>query len=723
MTGPRPSSKRAWAAELLIACVVFFLVASAATWPLVGHMSTGVYGFGNDNFGGVWNTSYLHEAFWGPEKLGRSMESGYPWGISLPLEAIQPIDWFFIIVFGGIHDGLFAYNFQTFLGFIASGGAAYFATRWIGAGRYAALILGGLFSIVPAHLAFAMQYQALSNLAFLPLAVVAFIAASRTPTFKTGVQLGVAVGLVWWGSYYYGWFGMLVLGTSMVVMLLLTALRREGEQLRRLAKMIGGSVVGGAVMIGLPVVLILNRIASDPLTKERVLGDPAYTLAPPWSAFLPPHDNPLIGTLTRDWVRGHNGLLPLYEQSNYTGIAVTIAALAGIAVLLRSDRRTALALIAAVGMAFLLMVGPFIPYRFWSPAAWLGGETVPHVKSLAGYLFNLTPTFRYYGRAWVWGLAVVFVVAGLGAAMLQRRLVNRPGLLAAILTAFGLFGVGEYINRPPSHWVGTNPEKNDWVQAVEKLPKQAVLVDYPAAGYSTPRSLYYLFWTSFHQRRTLNPYLFKRGGDLQTTIQDPESARAGAELSRIGVTHAVVHTGLPNPTFPPYQPALPNDALPANAGSNNPWFQRESSGGDYVIYRILKTPRTDVSTTAGWDAGFLPGEMEGTREARWMVNPTGELHVSAAQGNQILSVPVRAAVGTYDVKLCIAGGSTSRRCVLRSVSADRYTNVRLPIPRANYLTISVETGAPVSDLGKLAGNADTRTATIRVAQPTVRDRR
>lgn len=714
-----PENKRAWAKELAIASVFFFVVAAIVTWPLVSRMSSGIYGFGNDNFGGVWNTHYLHDAFWGPEKLGYSKEAGFPWGASMPLEAIQPVDWFYIIVFGGINGGLFAYNLQVFIGFLLSGTAAYFAARYVGASRFAALVLGALFEIVPMHLALGMQYQALSSLQFLPLVVVAFIAAVRNPGIRAGIWLGLAFGLVWWGSYYFGWFGVFVLAASFFVVFLGAIVRRDWANLAANAKTIVGAAIGAAPMILVPIVLILIRISDDPITKERALGDPFYTLAPPWSVFMPPHDNPVLGALTRDWVTAHGGLLPLYEQANYTGIVAALAALTGLVVLLRKkgDRVIGLALVAGVAMAFLLMIGPSIPHKFWSTDHWLGGGGVPHIKSLSGYLFELSPTFRYYGRAWAWGLAVIFVLAAFGAVALQNRLRNRPAILFTLFAAFGLFGVAEYINRPPTHWLGTEEDQTAWVQAVEKLPKDAAVVNYPIAGYSTPRSLYYQFWSSFHERATVEPYLFERGAALQNDIYDANNADAGKRLHDLGVDYAVVHTTLPAATFPPYQPPFPDDSVSPDTGKDNPWFGLVASGRDYQLYKILDTPRKNVPAAAAYDDGYYPAETEPTGVARWTIAQNATLAVSASPGRGAkIVVPIRMPDGRHPVKVCVKGTST---CVERTVDAQDYTLFRVKLPRATSVAVEITTKAPVLNLGQLTNTPDTRNAVLRVGEPSI----
>lgn len=717
-----PPTRKQWIVELLVATVVYLVVASLITWPLVANMSSGFYGFGNDNFGGVWNTGYLHDAFWGPGSLAHSDEIGYPWGASLPLEAIQPIDWFFIITFGGIADGLLAYNLQTFVGYIASGLAGYFAVRWFGASRYASLVLGTLFAIAPIHLALSQQYQALSNLAFLPLAAVAFVAVTRVPTFRRGVLLGLAAGLVWWGSYYYGWFGLFVLGAAVGLTILHSLVHRDWELVRARFRAVGGAVLGGVALIGLPAVLILRRIADDPIQDQRELTDLNFNIAPPWSVVLPPHDNPLLGTLTRDWLRSHGGFLPLYEQANYVGIALGVLAVLGVIALWKRERVVAIGLVGGLAAALILMVGTTIPHEFWKTSAWLAGTGAPHVKAPAGYLFDITPTFRYYGRAWAWGIAIVVLLAAAAIIRIERSRRLRPAVLLALLTGVGIFGAAEFVNRPPSHWIGTEVERAPWVQAVRALPADAVIVDYPAAGYSTPRSLYYQFWTSFHDRRTVNPFMLKRGGELNNKIIDPDSAASGKELSRLGVTYAIVHTDLPDPTFPPYQPAWPNDALPASAGASNPWLQRLHTGPDHVMYRVLKQPRKNVPAAASWEAtSFLPGEMEGTREARWMPGTAANLTATSVPAARELVVPVRSASGRQRVTICTRQGR--KVCVRGEVNAREYRSFRLPLVPSTYQTVSVETDGTPLRLGDISSTNDERTATLRIAQPRVRTAR
>src|ERR671937_168178 len=79
---------RRWSKRIAVPPVVEYAVVTGGslvlgvvlTWPLAIHPATGVYGFGNDKFGGIWNIKWVHDtALWrGHQSFTHEIQ--YPFG-------------------------------------------------------------------------------------------------------------------------------------------------------------------------------------------------------------------------------------------------------------------------------------------------------------------------------------------------------------------------------------------------------------------------------------------------------------------------------------------------------------------------------------------------------------------------------------------------------------------------------------------------------------------
>src|SRR5262249_12546852 len=151
------------------------------------------------------------------------------------------------------------------------------------------------------------------------------------------------------------------------------------------------------------------------------------------------------------------------------------------------------------------------------------------------------------------------------------------------------------------------------------------IVQYPISSAASPRSLYYLFWQAMEGHPDTNPAATSEAQAFAAQIASPDDPAAGAALHRAGIDYAVVHTNLPPQTTQPYQPGLPDDALPWDAGSVNPWFRPVARTSDAVIYRVLPAPRPNGGAVVRPGAGFDASEREGDATARWLLQPRGHM--------------------------------------------------------------------------------------------------
>lgn len=574
-------------------------VAIFATWPLARHPLGGFYGFGNDNWGGIWIYDWIHRSTFGPGDPAFSPELQAPFGYSLPRQGIQPLDRAFAILFGGPGHGLLAYNLQIFLGFALAGCTMYVLAAYVTRNRAAAGIAGFVYTFSPFHLALAMQYPALASIQWIPLFLLAFLVLLRTPSLRAAVLTGGAFALVAVTTYYHAWF---IGWTTLVVLGLLAT--REAVRRRRELRSLGRPVylalsrafVAGAVATALVAPLVVGSARgarSNNAELARPLGDAVRYSGRPWMLVVPPLDNPLVGRDVRRWVELHLYDNPVYEQSTYLGYTVLV--LVALALWRRRSVRLPLAglerfarptLVAVAVVGLLITLGPHIPLDrdYWRlhDRPW---ET-RHLPSLGRVMFELGPAFRFFSRAFVVVSAAVAVLAAIGFARLDRRLTRRAGAaLAGVLVV--VVGI-EFTNAPPHVWYSA--ETPAWVEAVARLPAGSSVVDYPTAAVNSPRSLYYIFWQREHGHPTVNPPQSPRAVAFTEKVADPDDPAAGEALRKAGIDYALVHTRLPPPATTPYQAALPPDALPPSAGSANPWFRRVARTPDAVVYRILPAP-------------------------------------------------------------------------------------------------------------------------------------
>jgi hypothetical protein len=724
LSGHRRRAIREWA----LVTGGFFLLASVLTWPLLIKMSSGFYGFGNDNFGGIWQYEWLHRAAFGPGKALFDPFVQAPWGLQLDDRVIAPYDRLFAIFLGGIADGLFAYNIQIFLSFVLTGVTMYALGRYLTGSRLAAALGAVILVASPFHMAMAMQYPAMASMQWCPLLILAVIVALRRRTLMSAAAAGAAFALLWMTSYYYGWFAIWVL----LAVLIAAGIRGivSGARHRALLTTVGEGVRfcvtrGGVALltfmclVAFPLHTLASHVSSNEQQYSRTFDDVYFSSPKIWQYLLPPHDNPLLGRFTRDAINRNLGLAPNYEQALYLGIVPVLLALVAIVLWRRPGARARYArplLLVAAIVAALMSLGPFLPLNPLSVDAWRAPGAHGHIKNLTAYLYELSPSFRFYGRAVVFVLISLAALAAVGLALLLPRL-RRWGAAVPLIATVVLGGLVlvDFANRPPSRWVAlpTAP----WMKAVSHLPRGTSIVDYPVAVGYTPRSLYYMYTQPKHGHATLNPGMTLRAQALTNAVTDPDAYLAGQRLYDAGIDYAVIHTELPPATFPPYQPRFPNDSMSRDAGSRNPWFRRLETTPDAVIYRIVRPASIGSRVFAEYGANFGGSEKENGREWRWLLSDRGTVAVTVT-GSRTRSVTLGLTVNSFAESRRLALAVDGRPVRTTTVAGDVETRLRLPLRlRPGTHTIDLETTPGAKTIDTVLRNGDRRTVSIRLQRP------
>jgi hypothetical protein len=726
----RPRTRRrALMTEWLPLSALFLAIGVFFTWPMPKRMSSGIYGFGNDNFGGIWSLEWAHKAFWGPETNDFSPMIQAPFGLEIDDRYMSPYDRLFTIVFGGINDALFAYNLEILLSFMAAGLTMYALARYLTGNRPAALVAGVIFSTSPFHLAMSMQYGAMATIQWAPLVVLAVVHALRTRRKRDAAWVGASVALMWLSSFYFGWFTIWWVGALVVVYALIGLVR--AVRARRAAAAVkegalyavtrGPIAVVTSLVLAVPLLLpLINKVLTDPTQYARSSFDLQINAVRPWQFILPPGDHPVLGDLTNDVITRHLGVLPVYEQNVYLGVIPVVLALAAF-VLARGAlpfaRAAIIPLVLASCFFVLLMLGPNIPYEVTSIGDWLSPERNPHWEGPVLWLYEISASFRYYGRAFVFVSVALSALAAIGLALLLRRFAGRrptwvPWAIAGVLSLGVCF---EFLNRPPNRFVDLSEPA--WVDAVQKLPADASIVNYPIADYSSPRSLFYTYWQTRHEHPTANPPETPRSQNFLRTLDDPDSFLAGREMSEAGLDYAIVHTKLPPATFPPYQPKFADDSLPPSAGAKNPWLQRVGATSDAVIYKVRKTPTRVAGVAVGFAAGWGEEELEPGNRWRWMRNPDSELSVFAAKDYDRATLDL--TVTSFNEPRTMSLSFDGRPLRKVQVPSGEAIRVRVPIRKltegAHTIKVSADPGQVMID--SVLNNNDLREVSLRLAQP------
>lgn len=714
----------------------FTAVAAFATWPLAIHPLGGFYGFGNDNWGGIPYLGWLHDAYLGPGDPSLDPELQAPFGLEIPGYGIQPIDKLLSLLFGGFEQGLGTYNAQIFLSFVLAGCTMYLAARYLTRSRFAALIAGFAFAFSPFHLAVAMQYNALASIQWIPLYLLALIVLLQRRRKQDAVLTGAAFALVALTSYYYAWFVVWFTALVFVYFVIATVARLRREQ-RLLSSELGHFIrltlsrvaIAGAVAFALTVPFLLASARgareAGPAATEHPITEAVRYSARPWMFFVPPHDNPLVGERVRPWVIEHIFDSPVYEQSIYLGYTVLALALIalwpirgrGAMVLPERAHFARGLLVAGAAAAALIMLGPYLPLD-WGYGHWRNWETpgaVARIPSLGWVMYELGPVFRFFTRAFVLLSASLALLAAIGFARLERlRWMTQPRRVAVCVLTIGLVGL-EFTNAPPHVWF--SDKSPPWVETVKNLPAGSTVVDYPVPAAFTPRSLYYMFWQTKHRRNTANPHLIPEAATLAATIVSPDDPAAGEALHRAGIDYAVVHTRLPSQTRPPYQPQLPDDSMPADAGSANPWLRVVAETPDAVVYRVLAAPGRSSGAIVRPSSGFGAPEPEAGSRARWLEAPSGTLTLFVTGRRRPLRIVL--TVNSFAQPRRVAVRLDGRLVGAFEVRPDAYVMppIRLGSPAPGRHTIEIEAHPGPQSISAATGLPDSRSVSIRLRDP------
>jgi hypothetical protein len=202
-----------------VVCILF--------WPLVVALGSMVVGEGSDTSGAMASFWWMqHEGgyhlfgtthhtltgapFGWDEGSGNHIQSLLPYYPAWATKIIGPVA---------------AYNFVLLAGYVLSGAAMYLLVRYLGCARLVAAWAGMVYIVFPWHLA-RTQAASLIHLEFLPLVLLALVAATRRPSWSRYSLVGLATLACWLTAGYLGAMAFVATAAYALTVPLAMGLRR-----------------------------------------------------------------------------------------------------------------------------------------------------------------------------------------------------------------------------------------------------------------------------------------------------------------------------------------------------------------------------------------------------------------------------------------------------------------------------------------------------------------
>jgi hypothetical protein len=425
-----------------------------------------------------------------------------------------------------------AYNVVLLSGYVFSGASMYWLVRYLGCGRLAAAWAGLVYIVFPWHL-MRVPHASLVHLEFLPLLLVALVAAARRPTWSRFCLIAAVTLACWLTSGYFG--AMAVITT--VAFAVGVSLTRAAS-LRRVRFFV---LAVSSTLVG---TLIIAAFARETDVGQNPRLDRPVEAVHSWGVQL--HE--FIVPAARNFVFGRwsapflatrqDGRNPV-ETTNYLGILTILLATAWLAIAWRSrgtlELRKLLATPACATVAvfafFFALPGPVsvVGHTVWTPSR---------------LLWQVLPAFRVPSR---WSVVVVTALVPLAAMALQEAAAaasrygrrwkrwGAPALASGVVVAATIVSFLELGLNPTKSRLSTHDEPPEYA-ALSRTPP-GILAEYPLVP-----QVGYPLWQSLHHRRLLNTDAFgSPADDEQHALVNPSTPGTAEQLALLGVTAIITY--------------------------------------------------------------------------------------------------------------------------------------------------------------------------------------
>ncbi len=509
----------------LLALGYYLLLAAAVTWPLILHIGDRVPGFLiADNYEYLWKMWWFKHAIF---DLGQNPLVApnifYPAGFQLAHAEITPLHTVVGLPLTAVFGELISYNLFALLSFVIGGWATYHLVSDLTQYRWAALLAGTIFILVPYH---TVRYGGILPQLSIEGIPIFFLGVERWA--KTGrwrwillTVLGFAIAA--WATLYYA-FGLLLLGTVFIIV------RMHGTTLDRVRWLQAGTLILLVTLVLIPSILPQLQLGQE-LQLEIPLEEVDFWSASPTDYLLPPGLHPIWGSTIRASL--------LSVPGEFNQIALEFVLGLGIVSILfaiygfhygKSDAKYAL--IAFIVVAAVLSFGPrlhlgrhpvVVPapepvvslfHRFMNAIGRLlpagesyqaleaDGVTIPLPALLLRWLIPPLEGLRAWNRFAVFVSLGVAVLAGIGLSTWQRREIRQPDSRRALISSIIVIALVIF-----ELWPGKIPLQKVEGRAVDRWlagqPGQFTIMELPLLSALSARQM---LFTRYHGKRTAFAY-------------------------------------------------------------------------------------------------------------------------------------------------------------------------------------------------------------------------
>lgn len=176
--------------------LLYAALAALMTWPLAAQIGVAVPGVGYDSWQNMWNMWWLKQALLGFHNPYYTDALYYPYGASLYLHTLNPINFILSLPVHALFGLVVAYNFIIIGSLCASGYTAYLLAYDVTGDRRAALVGGTIFATSGYLLAQVMGgHTHMVAAEWLPLAVLALRRAAARPRLRRVLLAGALLAL------------------------------------------------------------------------------------------------------------------------------------------------------------------------------------------------------------------------------------------------------------------------------------------------------------------------------------------------------------------------------------------------------------------------------------------------------------------------------------------------------------------------------------------------
>ncbi|MEM3227910.1 MAG: hypothetical protein QXK65_03115, partial [Candidatus Micrarchaeaceae archaeon] len=348
-------------APYIYASVIYLFVALLMFPSITAHPSTVANGVGGDVYQNLWNLWWVKYALFHSQNIFFTNLLYWPIGANLVYQTMSPIAAIISIPFQAVST-VFAFNVLFFLSYILCGLTMFLLADYLLKNKYAAFVAGFAFTFSAFHIASAFGELDLSNLEWVPLALLFFIMLINEERGRRWLYASAGLGISLMLVSFMSTPEMLVITFDMLIVVLLFYLAAKEYRRRILsARFWLGIAIAAVVMLVtgiwgfLPIFhsLLSPSSASETSYLNAVQNNEVWS-NDLLSFFLPSFYNGIFNSLSLSYFKIYAP--DIAARVSYIGY--TVLALAGYAVY-KMRKKTALWIALAIIFGWLSL-GPYL---------------------------------------------------------------------------------------------------------------------------------------------------------------------------------------------------------------------------------------------------------------------------------------------------------------------------------------------------------------------------